>query len=51
MHKKILIQISLVLVILIISLMVYSNYFSVKEIISSEKKIDISEEERNNLIK
>ena len=31
--------------------MVYSNYFSVKEIISSEKKIDISEEERNNLIK
>ena len=51
MQKKILIQISLVLVILIISLMVYSNYFSVKEIISSEKKIDISEEERNNLIK
>ncbi len=51
MHKKILIQISLILVILIISLIIYSNYFSVKEIISSEKKINLSEEEKNNLIK
>ena len=51
MHKKILIQIFLVLIILIISWVTYLNYFNIDEIISSKKK-EVSETiEKNNLIK
>ena len=52
MHKKIFIQIFLVLIILTISWAIYSNYFNVKEIILSEKKREVSEiNEKSNLIK
>ena len=51
MHKKILIQIFLVLIILIISWVTYLNYFNIDEIISSKKKEVSQTIEKNNLIK